>query len=834
MTAPRGVSRKCWLVSFPSFRSSQCSSARLSPVPETPSGSVSRADARDGSRDGARAPRDGASRAARVPRAPPLAPAGRHPGTATPRRAFHLLRLPFPLAPTAPSSTAPSTPLDRLAASPPRRARYRASARLDARDGGGDAVDKVGAGRHQLRVNEAIDARQVRLVNDGPSAPSSAPAHEVLSTIVALRRAKLAGLDLVEVNPRAVPPVCRVMNFDELRYELRQKERDARKKAVERRRHDKIKVLRLRPHISAHDLRVKAAQAARFFADGHRVTLRVEFSDADGVKPKLRPRAGAVLFEEFRAALTDATAETNEREGRDPIAFATEVEGKMIGPRHMITTFAPAREKKGKTPSAKKKKEGRQVEGAAEDRVEGASLADDHAKEEEIQTTEPSASFLDLASLESAIAAQAERTRERKARAKEAAARAEALAEGGGGGGDGASAEAAEAEAEAKAAVAELLALKARRAELESEPSAKDPSESESAAAAAEEEEERGEGASPRILPSSLPSRRRAASPGAARGYRSASLAAFPHLSSDRSPGGVFVSNHRLITDGRRWFSATTLADKVALAKARVAEEKERKRLAASERAAKDAARRKRREGFKKIRARGNEARGPRRDPGGDERETRRGDEEGAFRSVPKASSSGAAAASEASDSASDASDSASASSASASASPPAPASAFRMGDAFEAHVAARRAAFGHASGGHWSTSGGGGGALPPPGSTSPGSERSAAATGALALATAAAVTLGLAAAILERSDGGTGEGEGGGTGEGEGRSGTAGGGRIFVTHSRRGASRAGDEGNRRSAGSGAASAVGKGAGAYAAGFGVASAVAVAADAWKG
>ena len=751
---------------------------------------------------------------------PPLAPAGRHPATATPRRAFHLLRLPFPLAPTAPSSTAPSTPLGRLAASPPRRARYRASARLDARDGGGgDAVDKLGAGRHQLRVNEAIDARQVRLVNDGPSAPSSAPAHEVLSTIVALRRAKLAGLDLVEVNPRAVPPVCRVMNFDELRYELRQKERDARKKAVERRRHDKIKVLRLRPHISAHDLRVKAAQAARFFADGHRVTLRVEFSDADGVKAKLRPRAGAVLFEEFRAALTDATAETNEREGRDPIAFATEVEGKMIGPRHMITTFAPAREKKGKTPSAKKKKEGRQVQGA-EDRDDGASLADDHAKEEEIQTTEPSTSFLDLASLESAIAAQAERTRERKARAKEAAARAEALAEGGGGGDDGASAEAAEAEAEAKAAVAELLALKARRAELESQPSAKDPSES-AAAAAAEEEEERGEGASPRILPSSLPSRRRAASPRAARGYRSASLAAFPHLSSDRSPGGVFVSKHRLITGGRRWFSATTLADKVALAKARVAEEKERKRLAASERAAKDAARRKRREGFKKIRARGNEARGPRRDPGGDEREARRGDEEGAFRSVPKASSSAAAAASEASDSASDASDSASAS-----ASPPAPASAFRMGDAFEAHVAARRAAFDHASGGHWSTSGGGGGALPPPGSTSPGSERSAAATGALALATAAAVTLGLAAAILERSDGGTGEGEGGGTGEGEGRSGTAGGGW--------GASRAGDEGNRRGAGSGAASAVGKGAGAYAAGFGVASTVAVAADAWKG
>ena len=503
----------------------------------------------------ARAPRDGESRAARVPRAPPR-PRARG---AAPRDGDAPSRVP-PSSPSLPPRAHRALvhravhPPDASPPSPPRRARYRASARLDARDGGGgDAVDKLGAGRHQLRVNEAIDARQVRLVNDGPSAPSSAPAHEVLSTIVALRRAKLAGLDLVEVNPRPGGPaaVCRVMGLpDELRYELRQKERDARKKAVERRRHDKIKVLRLRPHISAHDLRVKAAQAARFFADGHRVTLRVEFSDADGVKAKLRPRAGAVLFEEFRAALTDATAETNEREGRDPIAFATEVEGKMIGPRHMITTFAPAREKKGKTPSAKKKKEGRQVQGA-EDRAEGASLADDHAKEEEIQTTEPSASFLDLASLESAIAAQAERTRERKARAKEAAARAEALAEGGGGGGDGAGGGGGGGgggEGGGRGAPR----ARARRAELESEPSAKDPSES--AAAAAEEEEERGEGASPRILPSSLPRGGAPRRPRAARGYRSASLGRLSPPLLRPVARRCSSSKHRLITGGRRWF----------------------------------------------------------------------------------------------------------------------------------------------------------------------------------------------------------------------------------------------------------------------------------------
>jgi translation initiation factor IF-3 len=192
------------------------------------------------------------------------------------------------------------------------------------------------------RINEQIESRQVRLVIDsgdgGDGESSSSKSHEVISTIVARKRAKEAGLDLVEMNAKAVPPVCRMLDYDAFRYELRLKEKEARKKAVERRRHDQVKELRLSARISANDLGTKADQANKFLEQGHKVTARIEFKSNDGVKAKMRPDAGAILYAEFRALLN---------------AHRVEVEPKMVGPSHMILQIAAEREKKGST----KKKE---------------------------------------------------------------------------------------------------------------------------------------------------------------------------------------------------------------------------------------------------------------------------------------------------------------------------------------------------------------------------------------------------------------------------------------------------------------------------------------------
>jgi translation initiation factor IF-3 len=229
------------------------------------------------------------------------------------------------------------------------------------RRGGGDDVVSRDAPSH--RVNDQITARQIRLVTDRPGETSdetdetdsndTKSTHEIVSTLVALRRAKLAGLDLVEVNARADPPVCRLMRYDSFRYAQRQKEKDGKRKAMERRRADTVKELKLTARISANDLRVKADKAARFLNAGHRVTLRVEFKTNDGVKQSLRPKAGAVLFDEFRGVLSDEFAK----------AHVVAQEGKMVGPNHMTITLAPEKERgegkrKGKTEKKEKRSRG--------------------------------------------------------------------------------------------------------------------------------------------------------------------------------------------------------------------------------------------------------------------------------------------------------------------------------------------------------------------------------------------------------------------------------------------------------------------------------------------
>ena len=76
--------------------------------------------------------------------------------------------------------------------------------------------------KSNYRVNDAIRAREVRLVTDEGNVG-------ILPLQEALRRAEEAGLDLVEVAPNANPPVCKIMDFGKFQYEQAKKERQARR-----------------------------------------------------------------------------------------------------------------------------------------------------------------------------------------------------------------------------------------------------------------------------------------------------------------------------------------------------------------------------------------------------------------------------------------------------------------------------------------------------------------------------------------------------------------------------------------------------------------------------
>ncbi|MDD5422735.1 MAG: translation initiation factor IF-3, partial [Candidatus Omnitrophica bacterium] len=78
--------------------------------------------------------------------------------------------------------------------------------------------------KKDLRINSRIRVREVRVVGEEGEQLG------VLATPDALKRAEEAGLDLVEVAPTAVPPVCRIMDYSKYKYEQEKREKEARKK----------------------------------------------------------------------------------------------------------------------------------------------------------------------------------------------------------------------------------------------------------------------------------------------------------------------------------------------------------------------------------------------------------------------------------------------------------------------------------------------------------------------------------------------------------------------------------------------------------------------------
>jgi len=99
----------------------------------------------------------------------------------------------------------------------------------------------------------------------------------------ALNLARQRDLDLVEVAPNAVPPVCRLMDYGKFRYEQSRKERESRRNqhVVE------LKEVRIRPKIDDHDLETKGRQAAKFLDGGDKVKMTVTFRGREMAHPDI-------------------------------------------------------------------------------------------------------------------------------------------------------------------------------------------------------------------------------------------------------------------------------------------------------------------------------------------------------------------------------------------------------------------------------------------------------------------------------------------------------------------------------------------------------------------
>jgi translation initiation factor IF-3 len=117
------------------------------------------------------------------------------------------------------------------------------------------------------RINDRIRSPEIRLIGaDGENVGVVTPAR-------AMQMAEEAGLDLVEISPTAVPPVCKIMDFGKFKYETQKREAEARKKQ----KIIEIKEIKFRPGTDTHDYDVKMRSVVKFLEEGDKVKITLRF-----------------------------------------------------------------------------------------------------------------------------------------------------------------------------------------------------------------------------------------------------------------------------------------------------------------------------------------------------------------------------------------------------------------------------------------------------------------------------------------------------------------------------------------------------------------------------
>ena len=172
--------------------------------------------------------------------------------------------------------------------------------------------------KETLRINGEIRAREVRVTD------AQGEQLGIMSTRDALRKAEEAHLDLVEVAPKAKPPVCRIMDFGKYRYEQQKREKEAKKKQ----KVISVKEVKLRPGIETHDFNFKVKNAMRFIAEGNKVKATIMFRGRELSHPEL----GREILQRVAAQLKDLVS----------IERDAKLEGK-----NMIMILAPKAQIKG-------------------------------------------------------------------------------------------------------------------------------------------------------------------------------------------------------------------------------------------------------------------------------------------------------------------------------------------------------------------------------------------------------------------------------------------------------------------------------------------------------
>lgn len=131
--------------------------------------------------------------------------------------------------------------------------------------------------QQRIRINHQIRIPQIRVVaNDGDNLG-------VMATRDALKMAQDQQLDLVEINPRAVPPVCKIMDYGKFKYDEKKKAQAAKKNQ----HNQELKEITFRPNTDENDLSHKLVQVKEFLAEGNKVKFTIRFRGREITHPQV-------------------------------------------------------------------------------------------------------------------------------------------------------------------------------------------------------------------------------------------------------------------------------------------------------------------------------------------------------------------------------------------------------------------------------------------------------------------------------------------------------------------------------------------------------------------
>ena len=127
--------------------------------------------------------------------------------------------------------------------------------------------DLIIAAKNRNLINEDISAPQLRVIG------AEGDQIGIMSRDDALSKASEAGLDLVEIQPNAEPPVCRIMDFGKFLFDQKKQKALAKKKQKQ----TQVKEVKFRPGTDEGDYRVKLRNLIRFLQDGDKTKVTMRF-----------------------------------------------------------------------------------------------------------------------------------------------------------------------------------------------------------------------------------------------------------------------------------------------------------------------------------------------------------------------------------------------------------------------------------------------------------------------------------------------------------------------------------------------------------------------------